>query len=99
MLYAPDSFVIAVVTTPVWVFVAVTVTPGINAFEGSCTNPPTDALPLCPYVFAHNKIMQSSAAAATDNRFIRTSTHGCAFEMAKLKSAALYHAPPVHFIV
>jgi hypothetical protein len=31
MLYVPDSFVIAVVTTPVCVLRAVTVTPGINA--------------------------------------------------------------------
>src|SRR5262245_57431511 len=47
MLYVPDSFVITLVTIPVCVFVAVTVTPGIKACEESWTNPPTDAFPVC----------------------------------------------------
>src|SRR4030095_10250864 len=37
-----------VAVTPVPVFVAVMVAPGTNACDGSCTNPVTVALLLCP---------------------------------------------------
>jgi hypothetical protein len=44
MLYVPVSFVTAVDTTPVAVFFAVTLTPGINAFAASETVPLNEAL-------------------------------------------------------
>src|SRR5262245_3981925 len=48
-LYTPASFVIVVVTTPVWVFARVISVPGIRACCGSITVPDNTALVPCPY--------------------------------------------------
>ena len=44
MLYAPASLLMTDVTTPVALFVAVIVTPGMSALLASATVPPTVAL-------------------------------------------------------
>jgi hypothetical protein len=62
-LYEPVSFVIVVDTIPVCVFVAVTVTPGINAFDASETVPPSVALVVWANVFEQKKASSIVAAS------------------------------------
>src|SRR2546428_12270947 len=66
MLYVPVSFVRPVETTPVAVFVATMLTPGISAFALSETVPLTVAL-LDWLNVSVAKLMQSRAAARTSN--------------------------------
>src|SRR5215475_10877168 len=72
MLYAPDSFVIAVVTTPVSTFVAVIDTPGIHAFDASSTVPVIPPFPVCAHTFPNMQTSTSDmhTALTTKSRFI-----------------------------
>jgi hypothetical protein len=58
---------------PVPVFVAVTVTPGIKAFDGSATVPPTEALIDCPNPLTE-RIKHSSDTATAHIDFLVIST-------------------------
>src|SRR4029450_2577589 len=72
--YAPASLLTTVDTTPVALFVAVIVTPGIKADVGSATVPLTVALLDCPNTGVE-RARHTSAAVATRDSFMMSS-HG-----------------------
>src|SRR5215831_4443354 len=72
MLYAPDSFVMTVVATPVSVLVAVIDTPGIKAFDVSSTVPVNPPFPVWANTFLSMQTNTSGTdtALTTKSRFI-----------------------------
>jgi hypothetical protein len=69
-LYVPDSFVMALETTPVAVCVALISTPGINAPVASDTVPLKVALITCANAFALKSKKQATAATLKDRPLI-----------------------------